>query len=174
MNIDRFCLKKAYHEQAQAIADLINLTYRGEIGWTRETHIIGGDRTSRYEIEMALMNTDAHFFVTYQDQSQSLASSIYVAKENTYAYIGFFSVHPSLQGMGLGKYVLAQAEIFAMETMGVCKFIMFVVSQRQELMAFYERRGYLRTGQIEAYPLHMSIGVPKVSGLTIEYLEKIV
>ncbi len=172
MNIECFYLRKAHHQQAQAIADLINLTYRGESGWTRETHIIGGDRTNRYEIEMALMNPAAHFFVTYHDQS--LASSIYVVKENAHAYIGFFSVHPSLQGMGLGKHVLAQTEIFATETLGVNKFIMFVVSQRQELMAFYERRGYLRTGQIDAYPLHMGIGVPKVSGLTIEYLEKII
>ncbi len=171
MDFSRFCLEKADYGQSQTISDLVNLTYRGETGWTRETHIIQGDRTNRYEIETALLRPDAHFLVTYQ--AQLLASCIFVAKENEHAYLGFFSVHPSLQGRGLGKHVLGQAEIFAVETMGVRKFVMFVVSQRQELIAFYERRGYLRTGRIEAYPLHLRIGIPRINGLTIEYLEKI-
>lgn len=172
MDFSRFCLEKADYGQSQTIADLVNLTYRGEIGWTRETHIIQGDRINRYEIETALLRSDAHFLVTYQ--AQVLVSCIYAAKENEHAYLGFFSVHPSLQGKGLGKHVLEQTEIFAMETMGVRKFVMFVVSQRQELIAFYERRGYLRTGRIEAYPLHLRIGIPRINGLTIEYLEKVI
>lgn len=112
------------------------------------------------------------FFVV--NQSQTLVSCIYVAKEKEDAYIGFFSVHPSLQGNGFGKHVLQQAETFALQNMEIQRFVMFVVSQRPELIAFYERRGYSRTGRIEDYPLHLGIGVPKVTGLTIEYLEKLV
>ena len=74
----------------------------------------------------------------------------------------------------LGNYVLEQADNFAFSTLRVRKFVMFVISQRPELIAFYQRRGYSSTGRIETYPLHLGIGVPKVSGLTIEYLEKII
>lgn len=172
MDFSHFCLEKSGYDQAQAIADLVNLTYRGETGWTRETHIIEGDRTSRQEVETAMTISDAQFFVI--NQPRNLASCIYIAKENDYAYLGFFSVHPSLQGKGLGKYVLEHAENFALRTLGVHKIIMFVVAQRPELIAFYQRRGYSRTGRIETYPLHLGIGVPKVSGLTIEYLEKVI
>ena len=112
----------------------------------------------------------AQFFVI--NQPQNLVSCIYIAKENDYAYLGFFSVHPSLQGKGLGKYMLERAEIFALRVLGVHKLVMFVVAQRPELIAFYQRRGYSRTGRIETYPLHLGIGVPKIPGLTIEYLEK--
>lgn len=171
MDFSHFRLEKASRDQAQAIADLVNLTYRGETGWTRETHIIQGDRTNRQEVETAMLHPDARFFVF--NQPQNLASCIYIAKENGYAYIGFFSVHPNLQGKGLGKYMLEQAETFALRTLGVHKLVMFVISQRPELIAFYQRRGYSRTDKIEPYPLHLGIGVPKVSGLTIEYLEKI-
>ncbi|WP_297325641.1 GNAT family N-acetyltransferase [Nitrosomonas sp.] len=172
MDYSHFYLEKAGYGQAQAISNLVNLTYRGEAGWTKETQIIQGDRTNRQEIEIALSKPNAHFLVV--NQPQALAACIYVAKEQAHAYIGFFSVHPSLQGKGLGKHVLKQAETFAQRNMGVQKFVMFVVSQRPELIAFYERRGYSRTGRIEAYPLSLGIGVPKVAGLTIEYLEKII
>lgn len=170
MEFSHFHLEKAGLDQAQAIADLVNLTYRGKTGWTRETHIIQGDRTNRQEVETAMTTPDAQFFVI--NQPKKLAACIYVAKEHDSAYIGFFSVHPNLQGKGLGKYVLEQVENYASRTLGVHKFVMFVISQRSELITFYLRRGYVRTGRVETYPLHMGIGVPKVSGLTIEYLEK--
>jgi GNAT superfamily N-acetyltransferase len=170
IDFSRFRLEKAQPNQSNKICGLINLTYRGEVGWTRETHIVQGNRTNRQEIEAAIINPDAHFFVV--NQTRRLASCIYVEKQVNSAYIGFFSVHPSLQGRGIGKYILKQAETFALNELGTKKFIMFVVSQRSELIAFYERRGYARSGKIEAYPLHLGIGVPKVDGLTIEYLEK--
>lgn len=172
MDVSQFRLEEAHEDQWQAIADLVNLTYRGDQGWTRETHIIQGDRTNRQEIESVLSKPDAYFFVV--NQPKLLAACIYIVKENEHAYIGFFSVHPSLQGQGLGKYVLEQTEAYALKTMNIRKFVMFVVSQRSELIQFYERRGYAHTGKIESYPLHLNIGVPKVPGLTIEYLEKIV
>ncbi len=170
MSFSNSRLEKARFDQAQAIGDLINLTYRGEVGWTKETHIVQGYRTTREEIEASLNNPDAHFLVV--NHPQPLAACIYVAKEQDSAYIGYFSVHPDLQAKGLGKHVLKQAESYALAHMGINKFVMFVVSQRPELIAFYERRGYRRTGVVEAYPVDLGIGVPKVEGLTIEYLEK--
>ena len=171
-HFSEFHLEKAKPNQSCEISDLVNLTYRGEIGWTKETQIIQGDRTRPHEIASAISNPDAHFFVV--NQPHRLASCIYVAQEKDAAYIGFFSIHPDLQGKGYGKHVLKQAETYARTKLGVNKYIMFVVSQRTELIAFYERRGYIRTGRVEAYPLHLGIGVPKVSGLTIEYLEKMI
>jgi len=165
-------LEKARFDQAEEICDLINLTYRGEVGWTKETHIVQGNRSTRDEIETALNNLDAHFLVV--NIQQQLAACIYVAKEQDSAYIGYFSVLPNLQARGLGKQVLKQAESFALAHMDINKFVMFVVSQRPELIAFYERRGYRRTGIVEAYPVNLGIGVPKMDGLTIEYLEKVV
>lgn len=170
MDLSAIRVEKAGLHQAQAISDLINLTYRGEDGWTTEAAIIQGDRTSRQEIESALTHPGAYFFVA--QLPQLLASCIYVAPGKEHAYIGFFSVHPSLQRRGFGKFMLEQAESFASRSMGVRKFTMFVISQRPELIAFYRRRGYYSTGQVEAYPSHL--GIPRIPGLTIEYLEKII
>lgn len=168
MDFSAFRFEKANVDQAQAISDLINLTYRGSAGWTTEAAIIQGDRTNRQEIEIAMQNSGAHFFVV--NLPSMLASCIYVAPEKEHAYIGFFSVHPDLQGHGLGKYMLEQAETFASSVMNVHQFVIFVISQRTELIEFYQRRGYYCTGRIEAYPVYL--GAPKIAGLTIEYLEK--
>jgi len=67
---------------------------------------------------------------------------------------------------------LHQAESYASTKLNAKKYIMVVVSQRTELIAYYERRGYIRTGDIQKYPNHLNVGVPLVDGLTIEYLEK--
>ncbi len=168
MDFSTFCFEKAGIDQAQAISDLINLAYRGKTGWTTEAAIIQGDRTSRQEIEAAMMNPNGYFFVV--NRLSTLAACIYIASEKEYAYIGFFSVHPSLQGQGFGSYMLEQAEMFARDSLRAHKFVLFVISQRPELIAFYRSRGYRGTGQIEAFPSYL--GVPKIAGLTIEYLEK--
>ena len=55
-NFSEFHLKKASPNQSHEISDLVNLTYRGEIGWTKETHIIQGDRTNHHEIASAISN----------------------------------------------------------------------------------------------------------------------
>ena len=173
VDLSQFTLEKAEISHSQDICNLINLTYRGESGWTRETHIIGGNRTNLDEITQAMEKTDAQFYVVYL--KQRLVTCIYLAKEqHQTAYVGFFSVHPDFQGKGIGKYILQQAETIAKVQFSAIKIRMYVVSQRPELIAFYERRGYQRTGSQDPYPLHLKIGVPKIFGLTIEYLEKLV
>ncbi|SEN56560.1 GNAT family N-acetyltransferase [Nitrosomonas marina] len=170
IDFSRLTLEPAVPVHCRDICDLINLTYRGETGWTRETHIIGGDRTNLDEISAAMAKPDAQFYVVYLDQL--LAACIYLSREQCHAYIGFFSVHPNYQGIGVGKHILHQAEIIARQELAAQRIRMFVVSQRPELIAFYQRRGYQRVGNQEPYPLQLKIGVPKVEGLTIEYLEK--
>lgn len=168
MDFSTLCFEKAGIHQAQAISDLINLTYRGSIDWTTEAAIIQGDRTNRQEIEAAMRNLGGHFFVV--NRLSTPAACIYIAAEKEHAYIGFFSVHPNLQGQGFGSYMLEQAKMFARDSLHAHKFVLFVISQRPELIAFYQRRGYRGTGRIEAFPSYL--GVPKIAGLTIEYLEK--
>ncbi|MCP5245611.1 MAG: GNAT family N-acetyltransferase [Burkholderiales bacterium] len=170
IDLSRFTLTIAKPDHCPDICNLVNLTYRGEMGWTRETHIIGGDRTSLDEVTAAMAKPGAQFYVVYQEQL--LAACIYLSKEHCHAYIGFFSVHPDFQGRGVGKHILQQAEAIVMQQYATTKVRMFVVSQRPELIAFYQRRGYQPTGSQEPYPLRLKIGVPKVDGLTIEFLEK--
>jgi len=163
-------LEPAKEEHINAIFELVNLAYRGDSGWTKETELITGARTTVREVQSYLSDPNAHLLIA-TEKDEILACICVEIKANS-AYIGFFSVHPKVQGKGLGKDILSQAERYAYDRFKVTKYIMLVVSQRIELIAYYERRGYRRTGHIQAYPEHLKVGKPLQADLTIEYLEK--
>lgn len=157
-------------DYVENISSLINQAYRGHDGWTRETEIVNGERTSVEYIMELLQNPEAHLFVAEIDGN--LAACICVEEKEGLAYIGTFAVSPSFQNQGVGKQVLSMAEKYAINQLGSKKLVMVVISQREELISFYERRGYRKTGEISEYPMHLNVGIPAVEGLTIECLEK--
>jgi ribosomal protein S18 acetylase RimI-like enzyme len=84
-----------------------------------------------------------------------------------------FSVTPGLQGGGVGKQVLAEAERIAREEWACPAMRMTVIDIRDELIAFYERRGYARTGVKKPFPYgDARFGLPKRDDLRFEVLEK--
>ncbi|MGR9014582.1 MAG: GNAT family N-acetyltransferase, partial [Gammaproteobacteria bacterium] len=87
--------------------------------------------------------------------------------------LGMLAVSPPLQGKGIGKQLLLAAEQAAQELWAVNKSVMTVVSCRNELIAYYQRRGYRRTGVSKAFPVNPELWTPKVADLRLEILEKI-
>lgn len=167
----KLTLQKAKPKHISELCNLVNLAYRGEHGWTKETHLVAGERTTHEEVEGYLSNPNAHLFIALNNNENVIACICIEVKED-YAYFGFFAVHPSLQGAGVGKQILALAEALATKEWKVKKFAMVVISQRKKLISFYERRGYIKTGDINDYPTHLNVGKPLKSGLTITCLEK--
>ena len=84
-----------------------------------------------------------------------------------------FSVVPGLQGGGIGKQVLAEAERIARDEFGQRTMAMTVIDLRDELIAFYQRRGYRRTGVRKPFPYgDARFGLPRRDDLRFEVLEK--
>ncbi|MCF6217639.1 MAG: GNAT family N-acetyltransferase [Gammaproteobacteria bacterium] len=163
-------LEAASLAQTERICQLINLAYRGKRGWTKETHLVDGDRSNYNEIREYISNPNTHLLVAVE--KREIISCICIERDGESAHIGFFAVDPKLQGCGLGKEILQQAECYASINLNAKKFVMTVVSQRTELITYYERRGYIRTGRVEKYPLHLNVGTPLKKGLTVERMEK--
>jgi ribosomal protein S18 acetylase RimI-like enzyme len=82
------------------------------------------------------------------------------------------AVSPHLQGAGIGKRLMEKAERNAYEAWGCQNVSMTVITHRNELIAFYERRGYKRTGKVIALPSGPRSGTPKVECMQMEWLEK--
>jgi len=162
--------KQANINDAEEIDMLINLAYRGKEGWTKETDIVEGKRSNIKDVHYLIKNQNSHMLIA-RNHGDLIACICIEEKENK-AYIGSFAVSPAQQNIGIGKQVLELAENYASNNLGITEFVMVVISQRKELIEFYERRGYIRTGEIEEYPVHLNVGMPSVKGLTIEYLTK--
>jgi len=165
----------AVYEDAAQLAALINSAYRGESsrqGWTTEADLIDGLRTDIEMIQDLLVMADSMLLLCKQDRE--LLGSVHLQFCGDEVQIGMLAVSPGLQGRGIGKQLLRAAEATACSTWRFQRFVMSVIPCRQELMAFYERRGYRRTGINKAFPANPALWTPKVAGLSLELLEKLV
>ena len=89
------------------------------------------------------------------------------------AYFGTFAVSPRAQGRGVGKELMTHAEAFARDRFGAERMRMTVIDKRTELIAFYERRGYLQTGEREPFPYGEDrFGLPRTEDLEFVVLIK--
>lgn len=142
---------------------LIERAYRGDsakAGWTHEADLLGGQRTDP-ELLSVMLASDSDTILVAR-AGEALAGCVAVtARSGGLAYIGMVTVDPARQAGGLGRLLLAAAEAYAREQ-GASIAEMTVISQRRELIAWYERRGYRLTGERRPFPMtDPRFGLPK-------------
>lgn len=165
---------KAETRHTKQLVSLINSAYRGDSsrqGWTTEADLLDGRRTDSAEILRLLGDTDS--LIVLCEVETELLGSVHLHKRGHDVHIGLLAVSPPLQQRGIGKQLLQAAELRATQTWPVKRFVMSVIPQRQALIAFYERRGYKRTGICVPFPIKPSLWTPKVLDLKLELLEKV-
>lgn len=162
-----------------ALVPLVESAYRGETsrqGWTTEADLLDGRRTGADEIEACTHRVDSRIVIAERpgpDGSHELLACAHVAIEEGAGYFGMFSVRPQLQGGGIGKALLAEAERIVREEWKLPAMRMTVIDIRDELIAFYQRRGYRRTGIRKPFPYgDERFGIPRRDDLRFEVLEK--
>ncbi|MFC7646559.1 GNAT family N-acetyltransferase [Streptosporangium lutulentum] len=157
-----------------ALVTLIDSAYRGEpsrAGWTNEADLLKGQRTDAMSVITALHEPDG--LVMVMESDGEVVACCQVQGRRGHAYFGMFAVRPTLQGVGFGRAVLAEAERFVRDEWGLNEMQMTVISAREELLAWYERRGYTRTGQMIPFPYDdESVGVPTRADLQLEVMVK--
>jgi len=166
--------RPAVMADVERIVALVNAAYRGEssrAGWTTEADLLDGQRTDAGEVS-ALIAAEDSIILLYL-AGVEIIGSVHLQHGNHVAHMGMLVIKPGFQGQGLGKKFMRAAEATAIKMWGVNKMLMHVITLRHELIAFYERRGYRRTGKIKAFPHEVRFGIPKVEGLKIELMEKI-
>ena len=101
-----------------------------------------------------------------------ILASVHLEKHSEGAYLGMLAVNPALQNQGIGKRLMAEAEAIAKRQWAAEKMLMTVINLRYDVIAFYQRHGYARTGRTTPFPTSEKYGIQKVPGLMLEYLEK--
>ena len=167
--------RRAATADVDTIVALVNSAYRGEssrAGWTTEADLLGGQRTDAEEVSR-LIGTDGSVILLCQCGDE-IVGSVHLEKvDAATAYLGMLVIKPVLQGQGCGSRFMAAAENFVRAEWGVARMQMQVITLRHELIAYYQRRGYQRSGEIRPFPVaDPKFGLPKVGGLMLEVLEK--
>lgn len=165
--------RHAHASEAEAITTLVNQAYQPDphmAGWTHEANLVLGNRVDRHQVSAAIAKVDSIVLIGLI--GTEIVACVHLEKQAAHCHIGMFAVHPAQQGMGLGKQLLAQAESHASTEFGCNTYVMHVITSRTELIAFYLRRGYRKTGLLSDYLSIPGAGKPKISGLYVETLEK--
>ncbi len=145
-----------------ALVRLVNSAYRGEggeKGWTNESHLIRGPRIDADGITQMMEGPDA-VILKYTDSEGRLTGCVYLQIQAGKLYLGLLSVDPVLQGAGIGKVLMEAGAEYGRKNKCACIHIT-VISVRDELIAWYERHGYKKTGEIEPFHIGERFGIQK-------------
>ncbi len=165
--------RRATLDDVPAVVALIESAYRGDAsraGWTTEADLVGGNRTDPDEIRGILAQPANAIVLAERDGA--FAACARIAIEDGAGYFGMFSVAPDAQRGGLGSAVLAECERIVRDEWHVPTMRMQVIHLRAELIAYYERRGYARSGEHRPFPYADPRVVTKRDDLWFEVLEK--
>ena len=160
------------------IIRLVNAAYRGSgdgavQSWNQEVGILEGTRTDDSLLREEASAPGAHLLVHRDPQDRSILGTVLlVPAECDSWYLGMFTVRPALQNRQLGRALLSEAESFAREH-GARTMQMGVLNVRSALIAWYERRGYTRSGKTQPFPYgDTRFGKPLRDDLEFVILEK--
>ncbi|MDT0446302.1 GNAT family N-acetyltransferase [Streptomyces johnsoniae] len=171
--------RTASEADVPAVVTLVESAYRGErsrAGWTTEADLLDGRRTGPDEVGAALADPAGRLLLAERDAE--LVACCRLVREagragEPAAHFGMFAVRPDLQAAGVGRLMLAEAERVVREEWGARHLEMQVLTPRTSLIAWYERRGYVRTGRTVPFPYgDERFGVPRMAGLAFEVLVK--
>jgi ribosomal protein S18 acetylase RimI-like enzyme len=156
----------------------VNSAYRGESsrqGWTTEADYLDGQRTDPATLARDLAATPGARLLVWREAADGpLLGSVWLEPvgDGEAWYLGMLTVRPDLQARGLGRALLAAAETEAAAA-GARRIRMTVVSIRDTLIAWYQRRGYTLTGETRPFPYGDPLfGEPKRPDLQFVVLEK--
>lgn len=164
--------RHAIDNDIPTITSLLNRSYRGDssrVGWTTEANLLSGKRIDETGLLSILNAPDSLIMIAQSDDI--ITATIHVHREGDTVHFGLFAVEPTLQSKGVGKALLAYAESEAVKRWGVRTAIMEVITHRSELIAYYERRGYVRTGEMIAFP-ESALWSQLADNLVLEVLKK--
>jgi GNAT superfamily N-acetyltransferase len=140
---------------AAAVKSVIERAYRGDTaraGWTHEADMITGERITLADLVALAQVPNSRLLVAWSGDTP-VGSVAITDKGGGLAYLGLLAIDPKRQAAGLGRRLIAAAEDCAREAFGTRTMEMTVIARRAELIAWYERRGYARSGETRPFPL---------------------
>ena len=166
-------LEPATFEDHAAIVNIVNRAYRGpgdHRGWNSEADLVSGDRITLAQLRQDLADSPHTCLLVHRSAQGEVQACVRVEPEDGKNwYFGMLAIDPAVQAGGLGKRMLAAIDAHVRER-GGRRLRITVINVRERLIAWYERRGFIRTGEVE--PLPEGIGRPLRDDMNFVVLAK--
>lgn len=168
--------RDATADDVAAVVALVESAYRGDssrVGWTTEADLLDGQRTDADAVGAIITSGASRMLLAIAHDGQLLACCQLERRDGGVCYFGMFAVSPVLQAGGIGRGLLAEAERIAADEWEARSMQMTVITQRRDLIAWYERRGYATTGESKPFPHgDERFGLPRRDDLSFDVLAK--
>ncbi len=172
--MDELRFRLATADDIDALVALVTSAYRGEAsrqGWTTEADLLDGPRIDPDVLLGDIQRPRSSVIIA--EQQDVMVACVHVADVDGTGYLGMFSVRPDIQARGIGSRMIVEAERHVRHALGLPLMRMTVIDVRDELIGYYERRGYHRTGIKKPFPYgDARFGIPRRDDLRFEVLEK--
>jgi ribosomal protein S18 acetylase RimI-like enzyme len=152
----------AEEKDISSLVALMDSAYRGENskqGWTSEADLFIGNRRTDETTIINLMKKPGAIFLKHLNEEAVIDGCVFLHKKDAKIYLGMFCVSPMEQGKGIGKKLLSAAEEYARKQ-NCTAIYMTVITVREELIAWYEKYGYQKTGRVLPFPVDERFGIP--------------
>lgn len=149
-------LRLAEQHDIAELVHMINSAYRNphQNSWTNESEIVDGDRIDHGQLQALIHQQNqtpfrSLFLVAeiHHQMTDEIIGCIAIESHQQDVEIGTFCITPQWQNLGFGAQVLNAAETYAMKMKpDLRQMVMWVLDARLELIDFYIRHGYVKTG----------------------------
>ncbi|KAJ5612278.1 acyl-CoA N-acyltransferase [Penicillium lagena] len=155
MTVDSLHFRIATPDDAGQVQQLVQSAFRAEDSrqeWTAHEEL-----NSRFSIELkeilAIITNPDSAFLMATDNNATFVATIGVSKKAAdRGRLFMLAVDQKAQRGGVGRQVLAYAEDYCQRTWGVTNLGLNALSTRQNLILWYIRRGYRKTGEETPFP----------------------
>jgi GNAT superfamily N-acetyltransferase len=159
----------------EPLEKLIQYAFRGgksTKSWTGEEHLVRGPRITLDGLKQILTSPEQVILIAelVDSAEPKIVGCIHLTKEGEHTHVGMLAVDPDTQSVGAGKFLMTWTEQVAREEYSSTDIIGEVVSGRPELMDWYLRLGYEKTG--ETAPFNPEGVTPLVDGLHFVKIRK--
>jgi ribosomal protein S18 acetylase RimI-like enzyme len=164
-------------EHAPQIRDIVETAFRADdsrANWTADPEMNRRFTISLEEVTSKINMENAIYIVATPSEDQGLVIAcigIAVQKPKV-GRLFHLAVDPSKHRLGLGKQVLRYAEEYCRSELGATKLSLDALSTRQELILWYQRNGFQKTGELVPFPVKEIDGLVLPEGLGFVQMEK--
>ncbi|KPM36917.1 hypothetical protein AK830_g9656 [Neonectria ditissima] len=162
-------------DDAAQLQPLVENAFRAEDSrkdWTADMVLSEDFRLDIKDMIKKIVDPDSATLMA-TDDSNALVGSISVFKLSPdVARLSLLAVDQTYQRGGLGRQILAHAEDYCQRTWGVKTFGLNALSTREQLISWYVRCGYRKTGETSPFPYELMEGRVLPEGLFFVELEK--